>query len=59
VMGLYTFAYEYSQDVAYSGGVERQYIYVYEVTTPIYPYGMVTAGRAEKLCGADFYPSYA
>lgn len=55
-LGFYTKAGEYTRTLSYGGGTEIQYIWVWEVQEPFFPYGMVTVGRAEKHCGSDWIP---
>lgn len=59
---FYEFAFEYRgrrlgvAPVPYARGTyiyER--IFVYQVSNMIYPYGLVPAGRAEKVCGTVIY----
>lgn len=58
-LGLYSKAGEYTQKRFYGGGTEIRYIWVFYVEVPIYPYGMVSAGRAERHCGTRWVPGYA
>lgn len=55
-IAYYTKAYEYTKKISYGGGTEIRYIWVWEVQIPIYPYGLVSAGRAERHCGTRWIP---
>jgi hypothetical protein len=53
---LYEFAYEYRGRRLYGpcqirGQYPYERVYVYNVQNVFYPYGLVTVGRAEKVCG--------
>jgi hypothetical protein len=50
---------ERKEVIQYGGGTEVRYIWQWEVSVPNSKYGWLSAGYAEKLCGADWYPSTA
>lgn len=54
VLGLYEHVGQREERHYYGPGYEIRYIWVYEVQYPFYLEGLVTVGRAEKLCGAEY-----
>ena len=47
----YSYAYRYTTKAYSSRGIAYTTHYVYDVQNVMYPYGMVTIGRADKICG--------
>ncbi len=58
-LGLYSKASEYVKRRTYGGGTELRYIWVFYVEVPMYPFGMVPGGRAERHCGTRWVPGTA
>ena len=48
---------EHREYFSYGGGTEVRYVWDYEVNVPHAYEGWLPAGTAEKVCGADFYPT--
>lgn len=48
----YGFAWSYWTESQSSRGVIHRQRYVYDVQNVMYPYGMITVGRAEKECAS-------
>ncbi len=47
----YNYAFRHTTRSASSQGVVYRTYYTYDVQNVMYPYGLVTVGRAQKLCG--------
>jgi hypothetical protein len=47
---LYAYAFKYTTKRSSSRGVAHTTYYVYDVQNVFYPVGLVTVGRAERLC---------